>query len=191
MHFRLGKDAMANRDRFKKRSYLRFFAPNAGGEYTYTGGYYALKGGVYGAYAVRLVVFTAIASVCAVLSGVLDLPGMKNSFYLIIPFISEVGFTGSVVWGAVKYFANAKPLREYVYTATAGAFHRRALLSAVFAGVGVVSETVFLILSGEKGQAFAAAGFYLLKAAVIISMLLLRHFVRGAEWTLSAAQTKR
>ena len=116
---------------------------------------------------------------------------VKNSFYLIIPFILEVGFTGSVVWGAVKYFANAKPLREYVYTATAGAFHRRALLSAVFAGVGVVSETVFLILSGEKGQAFAAAGFYLLKAAVIISMLLLRHFVRGAEWTLSAAQTKR
>ena len=176
---------MANRERFKKRAYLSYFSRSASGEYAYTGGLYSLKNGEYKHYGTRVAVFTAIAAVGAVLGGVLDLPGMKNCFYVIIPYILEVAFVGSVVWGAVKYYANAKPLREYIYTATAGAFHWRALLAAIFAGAGMIAETVFLILSGEKNTALAAAGHYLLKAVVIVSMLLLRTHAKKAEWTLT------
>ena len=178
---------MANRDRFKKRAYLSHFTRTASGGYAYTGGYYALNGDEK-AYGLRLGVCAGISAVCAVMGGVLRLPGMLNCFYVIVPYILEVAFVGSVVWGAVRYYSNAKPLREYIYTATAGAFHWRALLAAIFAGAGMIAETVFLILSGEKGQALAAAGFYLLKAAVAGSMLLLRFFAKKAEWTLSAAK---
>ena len=177
---------MANRERFKKRAYLRYFARNASGEYAYTGGYYSLEESAYRPYAVRLAVYTALTALCAVLGGVLELPGMQNCFHVIIPYIFEVGFAGSVVWGAVRYFSNAKPLREYIYTATAGAFHWRALLTAVFAGAGAIAGTVFLILSGEWRN--SAIVFYLLKAAVIVCMLLLRRYARNAEWKTGPAK---
>ena len=175
---------MAKRDRFKKRAYLSHFTRTASGEYAYTGGYYALNGD-YKAYGTRVAVFTAVTAVCTLLAGVLELPGMLNSFYVIIPYILEVAFAGSTVWGAVRYFMNAKPLREYIYSATSGAFHWRTLLTAIFAGAGMIGETVFLILSGEKNTALAAAGFYLLKAAVIVCMLLMRSCAKKAEWTLT------
>ena len=180
---------MANKKRrFSKRAYLDYFSKDASGGFTYTGGYYALQGGGYKALSVRLAVFAAVAAVCTVVCGCL--PGIIDVFYVILPYVAEVGFTGSVVYAVLRFLTNAKPLREYVYSATVAAFPWRALLAAAFAGAGVIAGTVFFILNGV-GNVWLTAAFYVCKAASVVCMLLVRRAAKSSVWTLSKTDAAR
>lgn len=173
---------MADKRNFSKRGYLSYFVKNAAGEYIYTGKLYSLEGKKYGEFTAYLSVFSVFALISSIVSGVIPVPGMLNSFYVIIPYILEISLTLSVVWAAARFIANKKPLREYVYDATVKALPVRALFAAIFSLAGIISETVFIILNGTGEKTLLCVCLYLLKAAVAVSMFLLRRYVNKTVW---------
>lgn len=186
---------MAKERRFEKRGYLKYIHQNAAGAYVYTGGYYALKGGAYGAFLRNVFLLCAPAAACIVAAGVLPNPAMTfggpyaltfTAFYVVVPYLLTFAFTGSVVWAALKLLSNEKPLREYVYKATVPRFSLRCILASAAAALCMAGETVFLILNGPCGQIPAVAGAYLLFAAVPALLLPLRRYVNNSEWQFTA-----
>lgn len=173
---------MSEKRRFSKRAYLSYFGKNASGAYVYTGGHYALPGGEYRAFSLRLGVWTALAAAAAVAQGCIPAPGMRNTVYVLLPYLLEVVCVFSAVWGAVRFFMNKKPLREYVYEATVKALPLRLLFSAIFAAAAMAGETVCLLTKSEAGEPWAAVCFYLLLCGAAVSSLLLRREIRRAAW---------
>ncbi|MCH5197770.1 MAG: hypothetical protein J1E34_02580 [Oscillospiraceae bacterium] len=180
---------MADKRSFLKKGYLSYFVKNAAGEYIYTGSHYSLENNNYGGFAARVCVFCAVGLISAVLSGIIPAPGMLNCFYVIIPFILEISLTFSVVWAAVRFLSNKKPLREYIYDATIKALPVRSLFAAIFSLVGIISETVFIILNGFGEKTLWCICLYFLKAASAASMLLIRRFVQKSVWIKSDKQS--
>jgi hypothetical protein len=185
---------MAKERRFEKRGYLKYIHQNASGDYVYTGGYYVLNGVSYKSFLTRVFLFCLPAAACVLAAGIVPNPAMSwlgasaptfNAFYILIPYIFELAFTGSVVWAGLRLLSNEKPLREYVYKATVPRFSLRCVLAAAAAGLVIVGETVFLILHGPKGQILSAVLAYVLHAAVIALMLLLRRYIKGTNWFFS------
>lgn len=190
---------MAKERRFEKRSYLRYIQRSASGDYVYTGGYWSLQGGAYGAFLKKTFAFCAPAAAAVIAAGILPNPAMTfggpyavtfTAFYVVIPYILEFAFTGSVVWAALRLVSNEKPLREYVYKATVPRFSLRCMLAAAAAGLTAAGETVFLILHGASGQAGFIALAYVLHACVPALMLLLRRFVNASVWRFTAEKPK-
>jgi len=176
---------MADKRKFSKRGYLSYFVKNAAGEYIYSGKLYSLNGEGYGAFIAKLSVLSFLSLASCVVSGSITAPGMTNSFYVIIPFILEIAAEVSVCWAACRFIVNKKPLREYIYDSVIKTVPLRALLAAVCALAGIISETVFVILNGAGENVLWCVLYYILKIAVAVFMFLLRRYVKKTVWTPS------
>ena len=66
---------------------------------------------------------------------------------------------------------------------------RRCIAFLVLAAVGALSETVYLILSGNEGRVISAILFFVLKALEILSALALRDIVRKTQWEREAPRS--
>ena len=174
---------MAEKRRFSRRAYLSDFGRDASGAYIYTGACYAPADGDYKAFGLRLGIPAALAAAGTLAQGCIPAAGMKNTFYVLGPFLLEAVCVFSVFWGAARYFLNAKPLREYVYESTVKAIPLRALLAAVFAAACLIGETVCLLLRGEPGALPATVSFYALLLVVIGACLVLWRGLRRSRWT--------
>lgn len=185
---------MAKERKFEKRGYLRYIRQNASGAYAYTGGYYALAGGGYGPFLRRLTLCGGLAAAAVIAGGIVPNPatrfdpsaggGAFGAFYVIIPYILELAFTGSAVWAVLRLISNEKPLREYVYKSTVAALPRRAVLAAAAAGLAAAGETVYVVMFGAGGMAGWVAAIYALHAAAAAGALTARFFVKRSVWSL-------
>ncbi len=179
---------MSKEKKIKKRGYLQYIQKNAAGEYVYTGGYYPLQGGRSRSLLTRLFGFSVPAAACTAAAGVLPGDAMMNTFYVIIPYALAVCLTASVLWAAIRFAANEKPLREYVYKAAAVPIPRRAVASAIAAGLCVAGHVVFLCLHGSAHM-WADAVSCALHAAALTLQLLGARAAAGAQWRFSAGKT--
>ncbi len=186
---------MAKERRFEKRGYLRYIRQTADGSYVYTGGYYALAGGGYGALLRRVFALVLPAAACEIAFGVLPNPAMTfgvvetstiTSVYVVIPYLLAFALTGSVTWAALRLFTNEKPLREYIYKVTIQQLPVRCILASVSAGAVIAGETVFLILHGAGGQTGWVIAAYGLQACALALPLFLRAYIKNTEWNFSA-----
>ncbi len=176
--------------RFQRRGYLQYIRQNAAGEYVYTGGYHHLQNGTYGELLRRLYAFAVPPAVCAAAVGFLPDDAMMNTFYVLIPYVFLVCFTVSVIWALVRFSANEKPLREYIYKAAVTPIPRRAVAAAVSAGAAAVGHTVFMCLhADELAHLWADVLFYVLLACAAAGMLLARRAAKKARWRFSPAKT--
>ena len=97
---------MADKHRFSKRGYLSYFVKNAAGEYIYRGKLYSLDGEKYGPFTASVAALSLGAFLSCVASGCITAPGMTGCFYVIIPFVLEIGACVSVLWAAVRLACN-------------------------------------------------------------------------------------
>ena len=120
--------------------------------------------------------------VSVVTGGCIPAPGMGGSFYLLLPYMAEVGLTGSIVWAMTRWQAREYPMRAYVYKATVKALPGRCMAEAALAGAGAAAEVVYLLLSGAGGHGLMAALYLLLKAVSVAAALSARRLVLESRW---------
>lgn len=162
-----------------------FFAPSASGEYVYTGSYYAQSAGPYTwkqAMVRRWVMGLAMAAL-AVLDGCIPVPGMSRTAYVLLPYAAELTAICALLWAVGRMAAGGERLREYVYEQTVMKLPVRTVLAAVFAGLTVAGESLYLLLHGPDGAAAAyTAVFLLTQAGVLILSILWRRMEAGIRW---------
>ena len=87
--------------------------------------------------------------------GCISAPGVGRCFYVLLPYAAQIGVTGSIVWAMTRWQVREYPMRAYVYQSTVKALPGRCLAGAILAGVGLIAETVYLLLSGSGGRGAA------------------------------------
>lgn len=170
------------RGRAKEAAY---FAPSATGEYVYTGPHYVQAPGRFTwrqAMARRWAMALALAAL-TVLDGCLPVPGMANTFYVLLPYAGELVSVCALVWAVGRMAANGEKLREYVYEETVLKLPVRTVLAAAFAGLTGAGECIFLLLHGMNGGAPLFTGVFLLTQGVALAISLIwRRMERDISW---------
>ena len=167
-----------------RRAYLSDFHQSVSGEYIYTGAVYTSAvpdGRTRGSILAELWLWGVVMLASAAAQGCIPAGGMLNCVYVLLPFAGEFLSAVSVIWALVRFSANREPLREYVYSATAEAIPRRAVVTAVFAAATLVGETVFMLLHPAEctGKAWWLP---VLMAVTGAAALLLRRRMRTLHW---------
>ena len=167
-----------------RRAHLNDFYRDVSGNYIYTGTCYVCTAAPQERTARlrRLWLLAAVMVVSVVTGGCIPAPGMGGSFYLLLPYMAEVGLTGSIVWAMTRWQAREYPMRAYVYKATVKALPGRCMAEAVLAGAGAAAEVVYLLLSGAGGHGLVAALYLLLKAVSVAAALSARRLVLQSRW---------
>ena len=165
----------------RRRDYLNDYKRSAEGDYVYTGDLYRFTGDVR-----RMRVLTAalaLASLAATLgSGLINAAGMSNTFYVILPYIAEVGGMFFLCWNAVRLLRAGPVLKAYVYLAVSKRLPNAGLAICVSALVGLLGSVVFLILNGTGGKPVQSVLYPITKAASAAVGLLARRVTRAFTW---------
>ena len=166
--------------RQRHKAHLDQHVRDVNGEYRYIGDWYALQGGKS-----RLYPFLAAVSAAGVFmiaSGYITAAGLKNTWYVIIPYVFEVSLLFALCWQAVRLACGRGRLKAFSFENVdprikplCGALALAALLSALCSGV-------FLLKNGPDGTAAACAGYFILKALIAAASLWARRAYGGLVW---------
>lgn len=163
----------------------QYFAPSATGEYIYTGAHYTQTPGRFTwkqAMARRWAMGVAMA-VLVVLSGCIPVPGMANTFYVLLPYAGELVSVCSLVWAVGRMTAGGERLREYVYEETVLRLPVRTVLAAVFSAVTAAGECLFLAMHGAGGEKTRYIIVFLLAHGCVLAISLIwRRTERDVFW---------
>lgn len=178
---------MARKEKRGRAGKASYFVPAGQGKYVYSGPLYspAPESEITAKKAsVRRVLFgvsvTALSAVC----GFLPVPGMSNTFYVIVPYALTLIFAAVSLWkaGRIAYWGGEN-LREYVYNATVGRLPVLLPLCALFAVLSIAGEALYFILNGvDKSELPFAVIFLLISAAVLALSLIWRRFETAFIW---------
>ena len=179
--------SMSQKDTKKKgrRAYLDDFHKTLSGEYVYRGATYTFNGTkeqrrhLY----YKLLAIGIVLAAAGLTSGSITAPGALNCFYVVIPFVTALIASLSLLWALCKLWFGGSPLREYIYTATVEQFRPRSILAAVSAGCAIVGEILFVILNGAQGMVATMLLFLLCQAVILAGSLLWLRIVKRFSWT--------
>lgn len=167
----------------KKRQYLSDFQQTASGEYVYTGNVFKYSGqGSYKKLRLTLGGLCLWMAAAAVICGCIPAAGMKNTFYVILPYLACVLSVATVCWAVVRLLMAGKSVREYILEETVGKLPLRCLFTIVFAAASALAEVIAMIFSDEKGNTGFSLLFLALAALIAGLALALRKAVASMEW---------
>ena len=184
---------MENQEQKRKKrgraARAELYVPKAGGGYRYIGKYYAFSEGQrldVNRYMLLRIGLSLLAGLSVIGSGLLNSPGMHNTFYVIIPFIGSFLCAAACIWASGRAMYHGAPLKEYVYNATLIRLKGLTVFQAACAVLAATGETVFFFLSAEEERQLlimlAFDGLQLLAAA---ASLVSRHFGSLFKWEKS------
>ncbi len=167
-----------------KKHYLNDFKMQEDGRYAYEGNHYAFAGDESerkSAYAkIIILLCVLIASVFG--AGFITGGGMKNSFYVILPYICEAAALFFTAWYIVKLVSKGDTIREYDYNKTVKRLPNSLPIVAFFAATGLITSLIFSISTGFKEAAAQSVIYIILKALDVFLALLLRNMFLKYEW---------
>lgn len=190
---------MADKKRKTRRSYLNDFRPDVTGEYRYTGKHQRYIGPLpKGKALLVLIVLTGALALGVIGAGLIPAPSMtgNGNIYVLPPFIGEMIAVFVTVWASAKLIFPAGSqkgelkLRSYAYDRSVKKLPHRTVISAVFAGLSIVANAVFLILNGFCGKAFASVAVIVLHAVVIAAALCLKAFAGSMKFEETGGEAK-
>ena len=166
--------------RQRHKAYLDQHVKDVNGEYRYIGEWYSLRGGKTRLYPFLAAVFAACVFVFA--SGYITATGLKNTWYVIIPYIFEVSLLFALSWQAVRLASGRGRLKAFVFENVdprirplCGGLALAALLSAV-------CSAIFLLKMGPDGTAAACAAYFILKTLIAAAALWARRAYAALVW---------
>ena len=129
----------------KKWTALNEYKRSADGDYVYTGGYYApVDAATYGKRCRVFVLCGACVAALVVAQGLLTAGGMKNTFYVLLPFLGEVICLFLAVWNTVRLLYAGDRIKHYVYESVTKTIPGALLALSVFAAAAFIGSVVFL-----------------------------------------------
>ena len=167
-------------------SHLRDFHQTADGGYIYGGSFHVFQGETpeWKRLMGRLAVLTAVCFGGEIVSGCVAAPGAFRCAYVLLPAVIALVAAISVLWGFVRLAAGGTRLRSYVYAATVERLPLRCGLAAVFAGLAMAGEVIYVIRHGMGGLLAGMVVFLACQAAVLVCSLLWIRLLGATRWTL-------
>ncbi len=167
-----------------RKAYLNDIRPNLSGEYVYTGAHLNFVPGKrsYRQAASGMAAYALLSLAGLVAAGFVRAGGMGNCFYVLIPYMAEAVAVFTLLLAVYKTLSRGSRLRDYEYESSVVKIPVRALLSSVFAAVGLVCVLVFVILNGPDGSLGELIALLAAKAVAIVVPLLLRSFMASLCW---------
>ena len=175
-----------------RRAYLSDIRRGANGKYVYTGTCYTydkLNPRLY--VLLRLWALTIPAVAACVVSGCLNAPFTRDTWYVLAPLGFAFVCAGSVTWAVGRITGNKSVLRSYVRKQTFGAIPLRCGFMIGFAAVSLIGAAIYMIVHGTSAVTLtgavedrtAACVVYLIMQAICIACgVLLIVFVRSLRW---------
>ena len=167
-----------------RRAHLDDFQKTASGDYVYSGKLHPFKPGVYTRKQALLRLWLAAAGLAAALAaaGCIPVAGMRNTFYVILPYAASLLAAVSVVWLMCRLTAGGDPLRDYVYAATVAQFRLRSTVTAVLCAAALAGEGLCLALNGPEDTLAGSVVFLLCEAAGLALSLVWRSVAVKLDW---------
>lgn len=171
-----------------RKAYLKDIRPNLSGEYVYVGAHYRYAGKdlSYGKAIAGIAVPALLSLAAFVAAGFVNAGGMSNTFYVLIPYMAEAIAVFTLLWAVCKLLMNGQRVRDYIFDASFNKLPVRALLSSVFAAVGMVSIIVFVAINGPDGSMGELVLLFAAKILAIVAPLVLRKLVKLVKWEKEA-----
>ncbi|MCH5191543.1 MAG: hypothetical protein J1F23_05195 [Oscillospiraceae bacterium] len=177
---------MARKEKRGRTGKASYFVPSASGKYVYNGPLYSPdEQDITAKQAnVRRMVFGIGTTFLSAVCGFLPVPGMSNTFYVIIPYALALIFAAVSLYkaGRIAYWGG-ESLREYVYNTTVVRLPWLLPLCSLFAVLSAAGEALYLILNGiNKAELPFAVIFLFISVAVLALSLIWRRFETALKW---------
>lgn len=167
----------------KKWTALNEYKRSADGDYVYTGGYYApVDAAAYGKRCRVFVLCGACVAALVVAQGLLTAGGMKNTFYVLLPFLGEVICLFLAVWNTVRLLYAGDRIKRYVYESVTKTIPGALLALCVFAAAAFIGSVVFLVLNGAGEELPASVVQLALELLASVTAFLLRRYFLRLQW---------
>ena len=167
---------MAREHREKHKAYLDAHIRDANGEYHYVGDWYAVQGGPRAL--IPFAVWSAMTTAAVIAAGCVDFPGMRNTAYVILPYLLCVCALFALLWNGVRLVSGGGRLKAFVRDKVKDSFRQICVLLALAAGLTAVLGAVYLLTHGAEHIGASAAFFALLAAAAVSAMMARRAYLR-------------
>ena len=169
-----------------RKSYLKDFKKDKDGKYVYQGDWYRYQYGQMSRQGVlgRLWGMCAVLVCTGVAAGCVPTAGMDEYFYVLLPYAVSVVSGISVCWSLGRLTAGGEKIRSYVYETSCSKIPFRSAVAAVFAGITVLGELLFLILHHFEGMDGWVVLFLILEVASCISAFQIHRISSRIQWTL-------
>lgn len=135
-------------------SYLDSYAPDGNGGYRFRGKYYRFSGDAHGRKTLffRLFLLLTAGTALSVGSGCLDGAGSTDCIYVVLPLVAEIITVFYTLWKTVVLFRAGETVKEHVLSSAQKRISAGSFLFPVFAGIGFVSDFIYVLLSGTHGK---------------------------------------
>ena len=166
-----------------RREYLEDFQRTASGEFVYMGATYVFDGTPERRRRGLLLAWGpgAVMAVLSVIPGCLNPERMPAAVLTLLPYVLMLLSAACTLWALGRLCFSRDPLRAYVYAGTVEALPRRAVFTAIFAGIALLCMVIDSAIRGTLGTP-AALLLCLLDLMVAACALLLRKLIRGMHW---------
>lgn len=173
--------------RKKRRRYLDHFHKNAAGEYIYSGEYYVYDGigKPFRRAMTELWLCCGVAAAANLAVGCIPVPGLSRCAYVLLPYVVAIIAAFSTIWSMGQLSAGGVSLREYVYETTVKKLPRRLVITAVFSGLVVAGELIYLLRNGAGDKIGFVILFFALQVAATAAAALGRKVLSGLSWSKS------
>lgn len=175
---------MSETKKKKRRAYLDSFRKNEEGKYDYTGSIYCFEGtdDDLRCSLMKLWGLCVVLLGSLIAAGCISAPGMDNCFYVLLPYVAALMSGISVFWALCRMTSGKNPLREYVYEASVGKLPERTVMTAFFAAVTLIGDTVYICIHGMEGKPVGFSVFMLLESAAAGAVLVMRRTIQRMNW---------
>lgn len=174
---------MAGEKKYRgRRAYLNDFQLGEDGQYAYTGVRYRLCGERKKADVLWRLWLPAAALIVTTVGGACIPAAAMFGAFGALPLIGEVAAGGSAVWALAKLTPHIEKPKQYIYKQTVETLPRRAVVTAVFAGVGLAGCILHTVLFGFDGTFWATLALWITKAVQAVCALWLRTEFLKLKW---------
>lgn len=171
-----------NKKRKSRKQYLNDFVMTPNG-YVYAGKNFTYLGENYKSFKLKLLIADFLLIILILFCGFIPSSGMDNSFYVIIPYVVEIAFGGSICWASFRIMFHGNVLREYIYQSTVQSLPLRCILYICAAIVSAMATLISLVLSDATIKIIVSSIIVIAcKIVAVVVALLLRRVVKNSHW---------
>ena len=167
-----------------RRAYLNDFRKDETGTYVYCGAVYDYEGSGKSLRSLKLLLCAlgALTLAALLVSGLIQVPGMDHSIYIILPYAAALCGSVSVCWALGQLCIGGVSLREYLYRESIEKLPIRCVFTACCSAAALLGEPVYILINGTENMNGGCILFLIQQSIAIASMLLLRSRILQTKW---------
>ena len=177
------KDTSKNKKN-NRRAYLNDFQKDENGVYVYRGAVYDYEGSEQDlrSLKVRLSALGVLAFAALLWAGLIRVPGMDHSIYILLPYTAALCGSVSICWALGRLCISGVSLRAYLYQESIEKLPIRCIFTACCSIAALLGEIAYILINDISILKSGCILFFIQQSIVISSALLLRSRVLQAKW---------